>query len=280
VIPLIRDLGRLDGSLLVFGGPYGNLPATKALRSVADQRAIPPENIICTGDLVAYCAEPEETVQLIREWGIHAVMGNCEQSLAERAIDCGCGFEEGTTCSTLSGEWFRYADRQISDDNRAWMGALPQRLYFEVSGRRFAVVHGGVEQSNRFLFASTPEEEKLAELGLLDDVDGLIAGHCGVPFGQMVSGKAWLNAGVIGMPANDGTSDGWYMLLEPIGSYLQATWHRLTYPAEQARAAMLDAGLIGYADAITDGFWPSEDVLPQAEKNARGKALILPPLLF
>ena len=57
-----RDLGSLEGPLLIFGGPYGNLPATAALRTVADQCDILPERIICTGDLVAYCAEPEATV--------------------------------------------------------------------------------------------------------------------------------------------------------------------------------------------------------------------------
>ena len=98
------DLGPLEGPLLIFGGPYGNLPATKALRRIAAQRGIPPERTICTGDLVAYCAEPEETVHLLRDWGVRIVMGNCEESLADRALDCGCGFETGTTCSSLSTE--------------------------------------------------------------------------------------------------------------------------------------------------------------------------------
>lgn len=278
----VRESGQLDGPLLIFGGPYGNLPATTALREVAEQRGIPPEQIICTGDLVAYCAEPEETVCMLRDWGVRIIMGNCEQSLAERAVDCGCGFEEGSTCSALSTQWFRYVDSKISDENRSWMGTLPQTLLFELAGRRLAVVHGGVTQINRFLFASTSAEDKLAELNLLgEEVDGLIAGHCGIPFGQMVAGKVWLNAGVIGMPANDGTQDGWYLLIEPMGEQLQASWHRLHYPALKAQQAMLSAGLSsGYADTMTSGLWPSEDVLPAAEKSNRGKALNLQPLLF
>jgi hypothetical protein len=93
-------------------------------------------------------------------------------------------------------------------------------------------------------------------------------------------GKAWLNAGVIGMPANDGTFDGWYLLIESAEGKLKASWHRLSYPAEQARAAMLKSGITGYADAITSGLWPSEDVLPDAEKAARGEELRLKPLVF
>ena len=276
-----HDLGLLQGPLLIFGGAYGNLPATRALQSVAERQGIPPQNIICTGDMVAYCAEPEETVQLIRRWGIRALMGNCEQSLAMRAVDCGCGFEEGSACSALSVEWFRYADSRMSAESRSWMAQLPQTLYFAMAGRRFAVVHGGASQLNRFFFASTPTALKQAELALLgNEVDGLIAGHCGIPFGQQIAGKTWLNAGVIGMPANDGTRDGWYMLLEQEGEALQASWKRLSYPAEQARDAMLKVGLTGYAEALTSGLWPSEDILPETEKMARGVALSVAPLVF
>jgi predicted phosphodiesterase len=277
-----RDLGLLEGPLLIFGGPYGNLPATAALRAVAEQRGIPSEHIICTGDLVAYCAEPEETVCLLRDWGVQVIMGNCEQSLANRAIDCGCGFNKGSTCSALSTEWFPYTDRKISEANRVWMGELPQVLTFKLAGRHLAVVHGGVSQINRFLFASTSAEDKLDELNLATPgIDGLIAGHCGISFGQVVSGKAWLNAGVIGMPANDGTQDGWYLLIEAVGEQLKAHWHRLSYPADLTRQTMLKAGLTsGYADTIINGLWPSEDVLPIAEKKNRGKALNLQPIMF
>ena len=277
-----QDLGLLEGPLLIFGGPYGNLQATTAMRDVAEQHSIPPERIICTGDLVAYCAEPEETVRLIRDWGIQIVMGNCEQSLAQGAADCGCGFETGSTCSALSAEWFRYVNEKISDVDRIWMSKLPQTLTFKLAGRRLVVIHGGVTQINRFLFASTSAEDKLAELkGLGANIDGLIAGHCGIPFGQIVAEKAWLNAGVIGLPANDGTRDGWYLLLESIGEKLQAHWHRLNYPAEQTQQAMLTSGLTsGYAETIISGLWPSEDVLPVAEKRNRGNALDLKPMMF
>ena len=92
------DLGRLTGPLLVFGGPYSNRQATEALRAEAERLGIPPERCICTGDVVAYCADPVGTTDLIRDWGCPVVMGNCEESLAEGAEDCGCGFLSGSTC--------------------------------------------------------------------------------------------------------------------------------------------------------------------------------------
>lgn len=53
-----RDLGDLDGPVLVFGGPYSNLQATRALIARADQLGVPSQNLICTGDVVAYCGDP------------------------------------------------------------------------------------------------------------------------------------------------------------------------------------------------------------------------------
>ena len=47
------------------------------------------------------------------------------------------------------------------------------------------------------------------------------------------------------MPVNDGTRDGWYLLLEPVTRGIQASWHRLTYDAELAAATMQQSRLTG-----------------------------------
>ncbi len=83
---------RFDGPALVFGGPYSNLQATTAVLAEAGRLGIPPERIICTGDLVAYCGDPNATIELVRRSDIHVVMGNCDEQLARDAQDCGCGF--------------------------------------------------------------------------------------------------------------------------------------------------------------------------------------------
>jgi len=155
-------------------------------------------------------------------------------------------------------------------------------LTFQLGSQRFSCVHGGVESINKFLFASTPDAEKAAELSLLSQgIDGLITGHCGLPFGQMIEGRAWLNAGVIGLPANDGTANGWYLVIDHVDNRIKCEWHRLSYPSEQTRQTMLDAGLVnGYADTLISGLWPSEDILPVEEKKNRGKALEIEPLIF
>ena len=201
--------------LLVFGGPYSNLRALTALRARADELGIPASHCICTGDVVAYCAEPEETTAAIRAWGCHVVAGNCEEQLAAGAADCACGFEAGSECERLAKGWYPFANARISPASRAWMADLPKALTVDVGGWRLRVIHGGVDLINRFVFAS--EREVIAQEWAQAGVDIVVAGHAGVPFIEKVGGAVWFNPGVIGMPANDGTPDVWYGLIWPGG---------------------------------------------------------------
>lgn len=151
-------------TLLAFGGPYSNLEATQAVLEEAVRRGIPPRRTICTGDVVAYGADAQATADLVRSAGIPVIMGNCEESLGDRAADCGCGFAEGSACDLLSVAWFAHADRTLDDEARRWMRALPRRIDLAIGGRRLAVIHGGVGQINRFIFESTEAAEKAAQL--------------------------------------------------------------------------------------------------------------------
>lgn len=277
----VRDLGPLaDGPLLLFGGPYSNLQATRAMREEAEHLGVPPRRIICTGDVVAYCADPEATVALVRDWGIHVVMGNCEESLGQGADDCGCGFDEGSTCERLSRDWYGYAQRALSAESRRWMRGLPRRLAFRFGGLDWRVVHGAVDDISRFLFASAPDAVLTAELDAAG-ADAVIAGHCGLPFTRCLGGRLWHNPGVIGMPANDGTPAVWFSLLEAGDGGVMLTHHRLSYDHRAAARRMQEEGLPqGYAAALETGLWPSLDMLPAAERAATSRPLRLDPVRF
>lgn len=264
-----------DGPLLVFGGPYSNLQATRAMLDEAARRGIPPGRVICTGDVVAYGADAATCCDLIMTSGIWVIAGNCEENLAAGALDCGCGFEEGTACDLLSRAWYAHADRQVTAAHRAWMAGLPQRLMVILpDGRRLAVLHGGASDISRFIFASTPQADLAAEIAATG-CDGVIAGHCGIPFVRQVGPGVWINAGAIGMPADDGTPRIWFAVLTPGEAGLSVEILPLEYDHAAAAAAMRTAGLPeGYAAALGSGIWPSCDVLPPAERARRGEKLM------
>ncbi|MGQ0662421.1 MAG: metallophosphoesterase family protein [Pseudomonadota bacterium] len=271
--PLVAELGVLDGPVLVWGGAYGNLEATRALIDAASRLGIPGRRAICTGDLVAYCADPQAVVDLVRAWGSPVVMGNCEEALAADAEDCGCGFADGSACAALSQEWFAASRRDLDRAAKAWMGTLPRRIAFTLAGRRIAAIHGGARQINRFLFASTPAADKEAEI-IATGAEGVVAGHCGMPFTQAPAGRLWHNAGAIGMPANDGTQRAWFSVLAPSAAGIEVSHRALAYDHLGAAAKMRQRGYpLAYADGLASGLWPACDILPAAERRGRGRPL-------
>lgn len=270
----VADLGALDGPVLVFGGPVSNLQATEAVLAAGRAHGIPPARTICTGDVAAYCADPAATVDLLRSSGVHVVLGNCEESLAADAAGCGCNFAAGSACDALAEAWYRHARQSLSAAARAWMGGLPRALRFELAGRGLLAVHGAPSRINRWIFPATPRREKAAELAAAM-ADGIIAGHAGIPFAEVVDDHLWLNAGSVGLPANDGTPRGWYAILAPrAGGELAVRLHALDYDHATAAARMRAAGMPeAYATALETGLWPGTEVLPPEDRAETGVPL-------
>lgn len=269
------NIGALQGKVLVFGGPYSNRQALEAMKEVADDHAIAPSNTICTGDVVGYCGEPEECVTLIRDWGIHCIAGNVEKQLREGEEDCGCNFNSDSRCDTLSRQWYPFAQQQVSSSSLAWMHTLPDHIFFRYQGKEGLVLHGSYFHVSDFIFRSTPWSIKEKNFKAAD-VDLILAGHCGIPFSQEQEGKLWLNAGVIGMPANDGTPDVWYMILEEdeASQSIHYEYRPLAYDHRTAYQKMQEAGLpMAYAQTLMDGYWDNCDILPAQETREQGKAL-------
>lgn len=262
-----------DQTWLIFGGPYSNLQATQAVLDQAKALGIAPDRMLCTGDLVAYCGDPVATIDLIRDAGIRVVMGNCDEQLAADASDCGCGFEPGSACARLSADWYSYATSVVRPDQRAWLAQLPKRIDLQIGNQSFAAIHGSADTINEFIFAGTSPSAKLNSFEALG-CDGVIGGHCGLPFTDHLAQRLWHNPGVIGMPANDGTARVWFSLLTPTGGGLRIEHRAFGYDHEAAQTAMRRAGLPEcYREALATGLWPSLDVLPLRERSEAGVAI-------
>ncbi len=257
----------------IFGGPYSNLEATRAFFDEMVRRGISHDRIVCTGDIIAYGADAAATLAVVRASGCHVVMGNVEENLAARAADCGCGFEEGSTCDRLSAIWFTHAAAQLSAHDRTWMVGLPRQIELEIGTCRFAVVHGGVDNINQLVFASTDavtKRQQIDETGM----DGVIGGHCGLPFTQSVGGRLWHNSGALGMPANDGTTRIWYSIFRPEAGGVAIEHRALGYDQTSAAAKMRLIGLPEYAEALGSGIRVDADTLPPPEQRMCGVPLL------
>lgn len=269
---MIKNIGTLEDKILIFGGPYSNLQATEAVLQRAQELEIPASNIICTGDITAYCAQPQETAQILYDSKIHIIQGNCDESLAKDSDDCDCGFDRNTACEVFADRWYNFSKSETSSEMKQWMGTLPFRIEFNFSGKNFHVLHGSYDKINEFIFPSV-SDDYLHEQISKTNTDVVISGHNGMHFTRIINQTAWHNPGVIGMPANDGTPKTWYSTIEDQGDNIIFKHHRLEYDYNTTAIIMIKNTLNEYAKTITEGVWPSLDILPSIEKSNSGKKL-------
>ncbi len=269
-----KHIGTLKGKTLVFGGVYSNLQALVKLIEIAAEEEISSQNIICTGDIVAYCAEPERCAQVIRDWNIHSILGNVEIQLRDEEKDCGCNFNDGSRCDVFSRQWFPFAQKNITKDSIDCFKTLPDHLSFNYAGKRCAVVHGTYFETSGFIFKSTDWAAKQQNFDAAN-ADVILGGHCGLPFNDVQNNKYWLNSGVIGMPANDGTKRVWYMILDDANGF-SFEHHSFEYDAKAANQSMVENNLPRqYAETLLSGLWDNCEILPEEETLAQGKKLVL-----
>lgn len=267
---IVKSLGDIQGPILVFGGVYSNLQALEALFQEAQKRNIPASNVICTGDIVAYCAQPSECISFIKQWGIHSIAGNVEINLYQEDDDCGCNFSEGSRCDIFSRQWFPFLKDQINDKEIEWLQSLPHFLEFSYSEKNFFVLHGSYDNTSEFIFKSSPWEIKKRIFQAVK-ADVILSGHCGLPFYQQKDQKLWLNAGVIGMPANDGTPRVWFAILNDEGRDFSFEILPLNYDYHKAAKFIEDKPLPQtYKDTLKSGIWDNCEILPIEEADLQG----------
>ncbi len=262
----IQNLEIFFEKLLLFGGPYSNLEALMALKKIAEIKSISPQNCICTGDIVGYCAYAEKSVQFIKNWRARSILGNVEEQLRDEKDDCGCNFNEGSSCDLLSNQWYPKAKNQVSKNSLEFIASLPKNIFFETPcGKKCLVVHGSSKNISEFIFET--DTKRIKEEFLENDVDIIIAGHSGLPFYREFEInkkiKRWINPGVIGMPANNGKLNTYFGIFDPVT--LEYTQHELEYNYLRAAKKMREKGFPeGYAKTLSEtGFWVSEDILPE-----------------
>jgi predicted phosphodiesterase len=264
------ELGEIKGPLLLFGGVYSNLEALLEMKQLAGERGLLPSQVICTGDVIGYCANPNEVLKEVMDWGIHCIAGNVEIQLREGETDCGCDFDDGSRCDVFSRQWYPFAQQRLVRTELDWLKDLPEWVKFTLGNTEFGVVHGSYEHTSQFIFDSTQWSEKRRQLDLMQ-VDGIIAGHCGLPFSNTQDGKHWINPGVIGIPANDGTTRVWYATLEEVDGAISWEHHSFEYDHRTAAGKMRQNQLPeAYAKTLETGIWDNCEILPEAETNLQG----------
>ena len=182
------------------------------------------------GDVVGYGPAPDEVVARLRDIGARGVRGN-----HDAAATGGLEIESFNVDARRAMEWTRAT---ISDDTRAWLAALPERLERE----GFTLVHGSPRDPIWEYVTSTP----VARAGIAAlQTDFGLHGHTHVPIAYLeedghletmspgagsrisvLGRRALLNPGSVGQP-RDGIPTASWMVLDTDAQ--SATWHRTAY---------------------------------------------------
>lgn len=122
--------------IAIFGDIHGNLEGLEAV--LADASTQRCEEYLCTGDIVGYGASPVECLRRVRELNCPVVKGNHDE---QAALD-----GEMLGFSPLAEAALRWTRDQLSDESRAWLGALP----FVLPVGDFTLVHATLDFPERW----------------------------------------------------------------------------------------------------------------------------------
>ena len=196
-----------------------------------------------------------------------------EIQLGENAEDCGCDFTKGSRCDGFSQLWYPYAKNRLTPESLEFIKKLPEFIQFKFADNSITVLHGSYFNTSEFIFKSTPWEKKLPNFHITGS-NVIVAGHCGLPFNEKRDGLLWLNPGVIGMPANDGNTSVWFVILEEKDDSLTYKHKSLAYNYSLTNSFMIKNGLPNaYAKTILTGIWDNTEILPETEIKLQGQKI-------
>jgi hypothetical protein len=265
----------------IFGGVYSNHLALAAAIEDARRRGV--QDLFCLGDLGAFGPHPDKIFPLLIDAGVSTILGNYDDSIARNLDDCQCGYTDPAD-NHFARISYRYTYANTSRKWRAWLGGLPGQARFSLGSaanamtagnlrpRRVLCCHGSPRRMNEFLWESTSPTHLLEKFCDEAGADIIVATHTGLPWTRRLgSGRLFVNCGVLGRPANDGTTCVGYTLLDaarpdPV-SYVRVEYDHHELAREMRQEDLPEP----FIQTILTGWWTTcLEILP-AKERARGK---------
>lgn len=222
--------------IAIFSDIHGNLPALEAVLADMEERGLRHDERYCLGDLVGYATFPNEVTQTIRKLSIPCIMGNYDQGVGNNSDNCGCAYKDAHSeaLGKLSIAW---SNRHTTEENKAYLRALPAQTTFQLGELKVALVHGSPRRINEYLYEDRPDASLERLLDMVES-DVMVCGHTHIPYHRILpSGRHVINEGSIGKP-KDGDPRACYAIMEAEGKDLKVEFIRVGYDVERAARAI------------------------------------------
>jgi putative phosphoesterase len=184
-----RPSDRSNGGvrIAVIGDVHANLPALSAVIEDASRSAA--DGMYCVGDVVGRGPHPNEVVEVMRLFEIPTVQGNWDEAVSMDRDSTGAAWTslEAEAAGERSMHWT--ADT-LTEDNKAWLRALPVRARVMIEGRAVAFFHGSPVRQTEYLWSDRPSRF-FARIAAEEGDDVFCFGHTHEAHDQVV-GQAHL----------------------------------------------------------------------------------------
>jgi putative phosphoesterase len=210
---------------LVLSDIHGNWPALEAVA------AVPHDSVLCLGDVVGYGPQPGECLRWLRASHASIVQGNHDRSVADGVPPrCRLDFE------WLAAATQHIARRQLTDEETAFLRALPRTLDLVLDGRKVLLLHA--TPADPLYNYLGPDRDKWRTALARIEADLVLVGHTHLPFHFQFGDVHVLNPGSLGQP-KDGDPRAAYAVIEDGAPKLA----RAAYPVERTIDALGEARL-------------------------------------
>jgi len=215
---------------------HSNINALEAV--LKDLEGREADLTVCTGDLVGYCAFPNEAVNLIRKKNILTIMGNYDDAVGSELMVCGCDYPDPKDMEN-AGVSLDWTIDTTTAENKKYLRELPRELIMQFENKRVRFVHGSPRKINEYLKESSREAEEV----MTDfDEDILVCGHTHKPYYKAYGGKLLVNAGSAGKPKT-GNPKANYIILDITSDNNAVEILEVPYDFEKAAKAIEANGL-------------------------------------
>jgi predicted phosphodiesterase len=200
---------------------HGNLPALEAVLSEVDA-----DLILVGGDIVPG-PWPSETLERLRDLGkrVRFIRGN-----ADREFSTESGSEPQGQTGGPSREIVEWTRARLSDEQRAFLGALPLTETVEIDGLGPVLFCHATPRSDDELLTRISPDERWRHALVKVSESVVVCGHTHVQFERRVDGIRLVNSGSVGMPY-EAEPGAYWTLLGPEVEFRRTEYDAADIPA-------------------------------------------------
>jgi predicted phosphodiesterase len=180
--------------IAVMGDIHANLPALAAVLEDVDR--IGADQVYCVGDVVGRGPHPNEVVDALRRRQIPTVQGNWDEAVGMDREQSGALWPT-SAAEEVGQASLAWTAERITDENRAWLRALPTTLRVELEGRSMLLFHGSPLKESDYLWSDRPS--RVFSRIAADEADDLFCfGHTHESFHRLVGQGHFVAVGSVG----------------------------------------------------------------------------------